>query len=410
MKTLQVRYRGWGEDWLLGRLAHAGDRVVFEYSDGALARGLELSPLKMPLRREAYAEFPAHQHQLPGFIADCLPDGWGLLLMDRHFRRLGLDPESISPLERLAFLGERAQGALTFEPVSTEVPITGVPTLAGLAEDVRSVLSGSGREVLRQLLWLGGSPHGARPKALVYYHPLRGTLSTVPAPEHLPYLFKFPGQGEHPEVAAIEQAYGETAQACGLDMPATCHVDLGRVGAAFGIARFDIEDGLRVPVHTLAGALHVDFRVPSVSYASLLRATRAITRDESEVFKAYGRAVFNVLFNNRDDHPKNIAFRLHRDGRWRLAPAYDLTFSAGPGGYHQMDVGGEAGRITGAHLLELARGEGIRMPDARRLLDRLAGEVEAFEHRLGDRKVRKATVQRILSRVRSNRQGLLASK
>ena len=117
---------------------------------------------------------------------------------------------------------------------------------------------------------------------------------------------------------------------------------------------------MRVPVHTLAGALHADFKVPSVDYVSLLRVTRAFTRDEREVLKAYERAVFNVIFNNCDDHSKNFAFRLDRDRRWRLAPAYDLTFNPGPGGEHQMDICGEARRVNRARLLELAAKGGIK--------------------------------------------------
>lgn len=409
MKKLRVRYRGWGEDWPLGELADDGRDLLFEYSKEALREGLELSPLRLPLRPQAYGDFPGHLLRLPGLIADSLPDGWGLLLMDRYFRRSGREPAAVSPLDRLAFLGERALGALTFEPVET-VKLTRTDlTVLRLAQEVTLVMAGKDDEILKHLLVLGGSPHGARPKAVVGYSAARGTIRTDFDAEHGPYLIKFPAWNEHKEVCAIEHTYCETARACEIDVPPTKHFDLGRLHAAFGIERFDIEAGMRVPVHTLAGLLHVDFRVPAVDYVSLLRATRALTGDEREVLKAYERGVFNVLFNNRDDHPKNFAFRLDRDRRWRLAPGYDLTFNTGPGGEHQMDICGAARQVTRAHLLELAAKGGIRQRLATASLERMLEQVGPFARRLRDQPIRRATSKAILEAVHANAAGLLSA-
>ena len=110
MRRLSVHYCGWGEDWPLGTLAEDGHRLLFEYAPEALAQGLELSPLHLRLRAAAYGDFPEHQLRLPGLLADSLPDGWGLLLMDRLFRKQGL--RHPGALDRLAFIGERAMGAL----------------------------------------------------------------------------------------------------------------------------------------------------------------------------------------------------------------------------------------------------------------------------------------------------------
>jgi len=402
MKKLLIRYRGWGENWPLGELADNGRQLLFEYSKEALRESLELSPVRLPLREEAYGEFPGFLYRLPGLIADALPDGWGLLLMDRYFRRLGLESAAQSPLDRLAFLGERALGALTFEPADdVELTETDKPLLE-LAEEVSTVLTGTDVEVLKDLLVLGGSPHGARPKVLVGYNAAQGTISTVSDRDQVPYLVKFPGKHEHKEVCAIEHAYCETARSCGIDVPGTSYFELGRTHAAFGIARFDIEAGMRVPVHTLAGALHADFRIPSVDYISLLRATRALTADEREVVKAYERAVFNVIFNNRDDHSKNISFRLDRDRRWRLAPAYDLTFNTGPGGEHQMDICGEARRIERSHLLELAAKGGIKPGPAVTSLERILDQVGQFEPRLSKQPIRRSSIRSILQAVNAN--------
>lgn len=407
MKRLQVIYRGWGERWPLGELADDGRDLLFEFSKEALREALELSPLRLPLRSEAYGSFPSHLQRLPGLIADSLPDGWGLLLMDRYLRRLGREPAAVSPLERLAFLGERALGALTYQPADTLESADGDLTLLRVAQEVDRVLAGDDGEVLKSLLVLGGSPHGARPKALVGYDAARRTIRTIADADHRPYLIKFPAENEHKEVCAVEHVYCETARICGIEVPDTMYFDLDRSHAAFGIARFDVEAGMRVPVHTLAGVLHADYRLPAVDYISLLRATRALTRDEREVVRAYERAVFNVLFNNRDDHSKNFAYRLDRDRRWRLAPGYDLTFNAGPGGQHQMDVCGEARAVTRAHMLELAAKGGIQTRVAKASLERMLEEVGPFERRLRARAIRAATVRAITQAVRANARALL---
>lgn len=404
MKKLSVYYNGWGEHWLLGTLADNGDDLLFEYSPEALKQGLELSPRNLKLREPAYGGFPEHLQRLPGLIADSLPDGWGMLLMDRLFRKNGMTPATLSPLDRLAFIGDRALGALSFEPADT-LPLQKEDlNLLELARDVRAIIAGKDSVALRQLALMGGSPHGARPKVLVYYDAQTSAISTAPMASGQPWLVKFQAQNEHKEACALEDLYAQLARNCGLDMPTTRHFDLDKNLAGFGTARFDLEDGLRVPVHTLAGALHANFRLPSsVDYTTLLRATRLFTRDEREVQKAYERAAFNVAFNNRDDHSKNIAFRLGRDRCWRLAPCYDLTFCEGPGGEHQMDVCGEARTITRAKMLELARQGGLDAAWAGNAIERIAEQAGQFRQLASTRKIRRATLKHVEAAIEANR-------
>jgi serine/threonine-protein kinase HipA len=216
-------------------------------------------------------------------------------------------------------------------------------------------------------------------------------------------LVKFPAQDEHKEVCDLEDLYAQLARDCGLEVPATRYFDLGKKLAAFGVARFDIENGMRVPLHTLAGALHADFRLPSaVDYTTFLRATRMFTRDEREVQKAYARAVFNVVFHNRDDHGKNFSFRLARDRRWRLAPCYDLTFCEGPGGEHQMDVCGKGRDITRADMLELARQGGVAMLWAGEAMARTLDQAARFGELAGQRSIRATTRKHIGDVIEAN--------
>ncbi|GAB2873653.1 type II toxin-antitoxin system HipA family toxin [Paraburkholderia jirisanensis] len=367
-EQVNVYYEGWGErrQWgtLVSTTALTGrPQVVFEYSNDARQRGLELSSYKLPLEGpQLRRNFPPHQLDLPGPVYDSLPDGWGMLLMDRMFRRRGLTTARIGPLERLTYVGNNAMGAMTFEPVAPEghEPDVHIP-LEQLAAEVQNVLHGEGGEFLQTLLLVGGSPQGARPKALVYRDPRTGGFTTAVTPGFEAWLVKFPAREEHAEVCAIEMVYAHCLRLCGIEAPDTQYFDLPNGLAAFASKRFDRKDGLRVPMQSLAAFTGADYQSPGVlDYVNFLRATQICTNDVRQMALAYERAVFNVAFNNRDDHPKNFAYLMSRDGKWKLAPAYDVTFCEGPHGYHQMDVMGEALAISRADMLRL--GEEAEMP------------------------------------------------
>ena len=407
MKKLQVFYEGWGERWPMATLADDGEYLLFEYSAEALQQDLELSPRHLVLRAQAYGGFPEHQMRLPGLVADALPDGWGLMLMDRLFRKAGRQSSELSPLDRLAFIGTRAMGALTFEPADPLALLAEDVQLLALAQQAQAVIAGQDSVALKALALMGGSPHGARPKVLVFHDPHTGHMSNQPFAGGGAWLVKFQAQAEHKEVCAIENLYADLARAFGLDIPATRYFDLDKKLAGFGIERFDVERGMRVPVHTLAGLLHANFRLPSaVDYTTFLRATRFLTRSQVEVNKAYERAVFNVVFNNRDDHAKNISFRLSQDRTWHLSPAYDLTYCEGPGGEHQMDVCGEGRSITRNHMMDLARQGDVPVAFAQDSLERALSLVDAFPTMAKNHPIRQASVRIITSAVEGSRERL----
>lgn len=386
LEKVEVYYDGWGEHWLWGTLVSTKavtgrPQVVFEYSDEARSKGLELSSYTLALAGERLRKgFAPHQLGLPGPVYDALPDGWGMLLMDRLFKRRGLNSARIGPLERLAYIGGNAMGAMSFEPVAPEVgePLAPV-SIALLAAEVREVLSGEGGEFLQRLLLVGGSPQGARPKALVYRDPLSGAFTTAAEPGFEAWLIKFPAREEHPEVCAVEMVYAECLRLCGIPTPDTRYFSLPNGLAAFASKRFDRHDGLRVPMQSLAAFTGADFRSPgALDYVNFLRATHLCTNDVREKALAFERAVFNVAFNNRDDHPKNFAYLMSAAGYWRLAPAYDVTFCEGPGGYHQMDVLGEALEIDRQALLKLANEAEVAADVAGRLIDRFCEVARRF--------------------------------
>lgn len=383
---VEVYYEGWGEHWLWGTLVSTTaitgrPLIVFEYSDEAKRRKLELSSWLLPLDGPRLRQgFPAHQLGLPGPVYDALPDGWGMLLMDRLFRSRRLNTARIGPLERLTFIGDNAMGALSFKPVMPEGQPSQVHIpLELLATEVREVLAGEGGAFLQRLLRVGGSPQGARPKALVYRNPDDGSFTTAVRPDFEAWLIKFPAAQEHPEVCAIERIYAECLRLCGIETPDSHYFSLPEGMAAFASKRFDRQNGQRVPMQSLAAFTGADYQSPGVlDYVNFLRATRMCTNDVREKARAFERALFNVAFNNRDDHPKNFSWLMSRTGEWRLAPAYDVTFCEGPGGYHQMDVMGEALAIDRVAMLRLAHEAEVTEEAAIGLIERFCVVASRF--------------------------------
>lgn len=195
--------------------------------------------------------------------------------------------------------------------------------------------------------------------------------SAVPKGEA--WLVKFPGGDDAPDCSALEELYARIAHQCQLGMTATQFFELPGGRSAFATRRFDRRGEQRVHVHSLAGLLHANFQVPSVSYEDFFRVTRRLTRDQRELKKAVQRCAFNILMNNRDDHAKNLSFLLDADGSWRLAPPYDLTYCPGYNGEHFMDVAGEAVAPKRNDVIRAAKAAGLPVAVAERAIDELLG-------------------------------------
>jgi serine/threonine-protein kinase HipA len=375
VRKIQVMYQGWGEHWTLGFLVANNKNTVFEYTPEAIAKGIEFSPRHLPLSNNSFQDFPQHQLQLPGLISDSLPDGWGMMLMDRFFKKYhNREPHQIHTLERLAFLGDRTLGAFTYLPATENLQISRGLNLQELAQATVQIQRDQDTELLAAIAMVGGSPQGARPKSLVYYEPITKQMSTEAFRGAEPWIIKFPAQNELPEVCAIEASYLEMAQRCGFEVPEFRYLPINKNLSALAIKRFDrsgVQGEIRVPTHSLAGALHADFRIPNANYNIFLRMTRFMTKNEDEVYKAFARAVFNVCMNNRDDHTKNSSFVMTKSKNWVLSPAYDLTYNTGLNGHHQMDIEGESLKPTRAHFLSLIKNAGLSLPRATKILNEI---------------------------------------
>lgn len=352
----------------VGRLAAHGRRILFEYDPAFIASGLQISPFQLPLRPGVMVDDKQVFDGLFGVFNDSLPDGWGRLLLDRAVERIGIARQELTPLDRLAHVGTHGMGALSYEPDlsdSEQAPV--VLELDEIARDAATVLKGEEGPVIEKLLKLNGASAGARPKVVALVSADRTQI--IHGPATLPkgyahWMIKFPSAGDDATSGATEFAYSLMAQAAGIAMPET-HLFTAKKKRYFGIKRFDRDGNRRIHMHSLSGLLHADHRTAALDYDGFLKATQVLTKDVTEVERAFRLACFNVLARNRDDHAKNVSFLLDdATGAWTLAPAYDLTFSAGPGGEQTMTVMGE-GRDPGPdHLRQLARKHALRNGEA----------------------------------------------
>lgn len=361
----------------VGKLALNNRQIWFQYDAAFLGREIELSPYKLPLRPDVVTCEDRVFDGLFGLFNDSLPDGWGRLLLDRHMRSLGIAPESLTPLDRLAYVGQRGMGALVYQPEYVDQKPSSDPLdLDRLAQESRDVLDGAPKQVLEKLLSLGGSPQGARPKVTVgVSHDKKRIIHGI---ENIPedydhWIVKFTTSTDPDDNGTIEYAYSLMAKAAGINMPETYLFPAEKGAGYFGVKRFDRDGNRRRHIHTVGGLLHADHRLPALDYESILKATLALTKSMTEVEAVFRMAAFNVFSHNRDDHSKNFSFLMDDDGTWHTAPAYDLVFSSGPGGEHSTTVMGEGKNPTRHHLQQLGKKLDIKKADE--IIDHVADAV-----------------------------------
>jgi serine/threonine-protein kinase HipA len=396
---LRVFYhRRHDEQLLMGRLAYRDGQAAFEYNTEFGALDLELSPFKLPLAEGIVLAKPDVLDGLFGLFDDSLPDGWGRLLLDRYVEKLGGKRQRLTPLDRLARVGSGAIGALSYEP-GRELEQPDTVDLHRLGKEALTVLEDRTSDALETLLSVGGSPQGARPKALVLLAPdgEKIVTGTDYREGFDPYLVKFSSNLD-PKYAggAIEFAYSNMARASGVVMPSTrLLAPKGNHRGYFAIERFDRRGPGRVHTQTVCGLLEAPPLVAMLTYENILNLTRELTRDARQVEQMFRRVAFNVYAHNRDDHSRNFAYAMDPDGTWNLAPAYDLTFSDGPGGEHHMLVADEGRSPTSTHLHALAAAVDVKRSAASEAIDQVRAACSEWARFADEARVPKAHARRI---------------
>ncbi|TGL85240.1 type II toxin-antitoxin system HipA family toxin [Leptospira congkakensis] len=377
-----VGYVSWNEE---GRFAS------FEYENQFLNAPVEPSPILMPKSRTLYSFRNLNLDTykgLPGMLADSLPDKFGNALIDVWLSAMGRNLQSFNPVERLCYIGERGMGALEFKPATYRLRTKNVPIevaeMVKLASEIlnhrkkySSKLDIKNQKKLKEnltsLLTIGSSAGGARAKCIIAYNEKTGEVRSgqVNTTEEFSYwILKLDGIQNNKDkelndpkgFGNIEYAYYRMALDCGIQMMESRLLTENN-RHHFMTKRFDRTiGGEKLHMQSLCAIAHYDFNMAGAySYEQAIEVIRKIISENTRVAleQQFRRAVFNVISRNQDDHTKNIAFLMGKDGKWRLSPAFDMTYSYNPNGQwtnrHQMSINGKREKFLIDDLIQLGK-------------------------------------------------------
>ena len=399
----------WGRTIGAVSLDQTRDVAAFQYAPAFVSSGIELSPLVMPLSERVY-EFPVLPqitfHGLPGLLADSLPDKFGHVLIDAWLATQGRAPQSFNAVERLCYIGARGMGALEFAPTQgpkprqgTKIEIDALVQVAGEVLTHRNDLHGyfheTGKEkALRDILSVGTSAGGARAKAVIAWNRETKEVRSgqIVAGAGFEYwLLKFDGVAgnkdkelEDPQgYGAIEFAYHLMAKAAGITM-SECRLLEENGRRHFMTRRFDrLVGGGKLHMQSLCALAHFDFnQAGAYGYEQALLTIRQLKLPMAAVEEQFRRMVFNIIARNQDDHVKNIAFLMDKQGEWSLAPAFDVTYSFNPSGSwtatHQMTMNGKRDGFTREDFAVCAKSSLLKRGRAETIIEEVQAAVKRW--------------------------------
>lgn len=325
---------------------------AFEYDTDWLVSGFSISPFELPLKSGVTIAPASPFDGNFGVFDDAMPDGWGLLVLDRYLQSKGIVPGRLTILDHLTYVGTTGRGALEFYPDLSMMPESDQLDISKTESEIELILRTKEytKEGIEDLWKRGGSPGGARPKVFM-------------KADNIEWLVKFPAKYDSQNIGKEEYKYSLLAKKCGIEMPETRLFE----NRFFGVKRFDRENGgKRYHTITAAGLLQADYRTPCIDYLHLMSLTRRLTNDESESWKMFRLMTFNYLIGNKDDHAKNFSF-IYRNGEWHLSPAYDLLPSEGMNGYHTTSFA-DSIEPTDNDVLKVAEQSGLDRKKAAKML------------------------------------------
>lgn len=341
----------------VGTMALYQNRLAaFEYDKDWLADGFSISPFSLPLEKKVFMPKIDPFEGVFGVFADSLPDGWGRLLVDRLMTKNGINPYEIGSLDRLAIVGNSGMGALTYHPVITMENNQDEKSLDEIALECEKILSTETCDNLDFLFSKGGSSGGARPKILTKV-------------EGEDWIIKFPTSYDSNDIGRQEYDYAMCARECGIEMENVRLFSSNRCKGYFGTKRFDRtgdRKNNRIHMVSASGLLETSHRIPNLDYHILMQLTLKLTKSMEECEKLYRLMCFNVYAHNRDDHSKNFTYLYdENEDRWKLSPAYDLTYSNSIGGEHATTVNGNGANPGLEDILAVAKKIGLNTTNAK---------------------------------------------
>ena len=368
-KAIEVFYH----DKHVGTLAETRDKkVAFQYSDSWQKNGFSISPFSLPLGNDVYIPNDYSRERFDGLFgvfADSLPDSWGNLLLDRYLSSVGVKREDISVLDRLAYIGSAGMGALEYRPAIEADYHLDIPNLDYdvISNECSKLLSSQVSDKLDMLYKIAGSSGGTRPKILI-------------SEDGKEWIVKFPA-GNDPAISGKrEYDYSVAAVNCGIKMTKTVLAPSKLCEGYFKTERFDRNGGEKIFSITFAGLLETDFRAPSCDYSTYMKLIKRLTKDNIEDKKQmFLLMAFNTYTHNLDDHTKNFSFLYTEDEGWRLAPAYDITYSDTYWGEHTTSVNGKGKDITDEDLIKVGLDAGLTEKYCRQSLDNVTENIKALK-------------------------------
>lgn len=376
-----------GSSVSVGDLAENAQGIFFQYHETYLDRfSASMAPYTLEFNNSLQKAPPTPHKRLHGVFADSLPDGWGLYLMDRIFRKNDINPQMISQLERLSYIGDNCLGALYYEPEInlTEKEFPHSYSIQMLGQQAVEEFEGAETEFIEHLMNAGGSG-GARPKinATELADGTYTTKRTAPGKQCIIKLTSDKFDLKHEE-SLVEYGCMKLANACGIETPKFELFDAGNGRHWLKQERFDcVGENGRLHMISASGLLDASFREPSLDYVDLVKATQVMC-GASEAQKFIKRALFNYFISNQDDHAKNFAFLCSDNDKWSLSPFYDVIYSPSPYGQHMTSYGGNGKLPSKKSLDVMGRHAGIKLKVvhdmANEILESLSNAQEVFSN------------------------------
>ena len=333
-----------------------GQRIAFQYDLEWLEKGFSISPFYLPLTHEVFISKSSYFEGLFGVFYDSLPDAWGTLLFRKMLQKIGIDYDKISPLSKLSLLSGNGLGGLTYEPAQVESKKHSLLDFDQLADSIQQLF-----EVFKDtpdfdlIYQLGGSSGGARPKAHVN---INGEA----------WIVKFPAFMDPKDSGFLEFQANQLAVKLGIQTPEFQLFPSKKHQGYFGSKRFDRNQHLRMHVISLSSILETSHEIPNLDYAHLFQVIQKISVDQSDMYEAYQRMVFNVLYQNKDDHGKNVSFIYDTAmNGYRLSPFYDVTKTPNKL-EHEMTVLGQ-GNPQENNLIEIAKNFNLSLKKVQHIID-----------------------------------------